>query len=216
MSGNHFGVLSTTSGSPAYHEREQQHGHKRRLHNREGDLRENAEFGGAVDARGVDQFVRHSLLREDAQLRIDHRAQARLVAVFEIASEETTPMSARMVVVRDDPEFIERTVPALVGAGHDVRRSAVACPQSRRWRRAGAREASHFSEGPPRAAHHYGPGVCQPIQSQNASPITKSRSAPCNQGNSSVNRVTHWRHVQCMRVMSVPQNMRRGPNASNT
>ena len=40
--------------------------------------------------------------------------------------------------------------------------------------------------------------------------------APFSQGSSSVNRVTHCRQVQRMRVMSVPQNMRRGPNASNT
>ena len=30
-------------------------------------------------------------------------------------------MPARIVVVHDDPEFIERTVTALVSAGHDVR-----------------------------------------------------------------------------------------------
>ena len=29
-------------------------------------------------------------------------------------------MPARIVVVHDDPEFIERTVTALVGAGHDA------------------------------------------------------------------------------------------------
>ena len=39
-------------------------------------------------------------------------------------------------------------------------------------------------------------------------------SASVSHGNSSVNRVTHWRQEHGMRVMSVPQNMRSGPKAS--
>ena len=54
----------------------------------------------------------------------------------------------------------------------------------------------------------------QPSQSQTARPITSSRSRPRSQGSSSVNKVTHWRHEQGMRVMSVPQNHRVGPKAS--
>jgi hypothetical protein len=53
-----------------------------------------------------------------------------------------------------------------------------------------------------------------PSQSQTARPITSSRSRPRSQGSSSVNSVTHWRHEQGMRVMSVPQNQRVGPKAS--
>ena len=54
----------------------------------------------------------------------------------------------------------------------------------------------------------------QPIQSQTARPMTSSRSRPRSHGSSSVNSVTHWRHGQGMRVMSVPQNQRAGPKAS--
>ena len=60
-----------------------------------------------------------------------------------------------------------------------------------------------------RRAHRF-----QPSQSQTARPITSSRSRPRSQGSSSVNKVTHWRHEQGMRVMSVPQNQRVGPKAS--
>jgi hypothetical protein len=54
----------------------------------------------------------------------------------------------------------------------------------------------------------------QPIQAQTARPMTSSRSRPRSHGSSSVNSVTHWRHGQGMRVMSVPQNQRAGPKAS--
>ena len=44
--------------------------------------------------------------------------------------------------------------------------------------------------------------------------MTHSRSSPCaSQGSSSVKWVTHWRQVQGMRVMSVPQKKRFGPKA---
>jgi len=54
----------------------------------------------------------------------------------------------------------------------------------------------------------------QPSQLHTASPMTSSRSPPFNHGSSSVNRVTHCRQEHCIRVMSVPQNIRSGPNAS--
>ena len=54
----------------------------------------------------------------------------------------------------------------------------------------------------------------QPSQSQTARPITSWRSRPLSHDSSSVNSVTHWRHGQGMRVMSVPQKNRVGPNAS--
>ena len=53
-----------------------------------------------------------------------------------------------------------------------------------------------------------------PSQSHTARPMTSSRSRPFSQGSSSVNSVTHCRHGQGMRVMSVPQNQRAGPKAS--
>ena len=57
-------------------------------------------------------------------------------------------------------------------------------------------------------------GSGQPSQLHRASPITSSRSRPFSQGSSSVNKVTHCRHEQGVRVMSVPQNIRAGPKAS--
>jgi hypothetical protein len=54
-------------------------------------------------------------------------------------------------------------------------------------------------------------GRGQPIQLHRASPITRSSSRPLSHGNSSVNRVTHCRQEQGIRVMSVPQNV---PTAS--
>ena len=57
-------------------------------------------------------------------------------------------------------------------------------------------------------------GRFQPSQSQIASPITSSRSRPWSQGSSSVNMVTHSRYEQGMRVISVPQKQRCGPNVS--
>src|SRR6516162_3745665 len=45
-------------------------------------------------------------------------------------------------------------------------------------------------------------GSGQPIQLHRASPMTRSRSRPLSHGNSSVNRVTHWRQEHDMRVMS--------------
>jgi hypothetical protein len=56
--------------------------------------------------------------------------------------------------------------------------------------------------------------LAQPSQSQTARPITSSRSRPFSHDSSSVNSATHWRHGQGMRVMSVPQKNRVGPNAS--
>src|SRR3989442_26756 len=47
-----------------------------------------------------------------------------------------------------------------------------------------------------------------------APPLTRSRSRPRSHGSSSVNIVTHCRYEHGMRVMSVPQNERSGPNAS--
>jgi hypothetical protein len=38
----------------------------------------------------------------------------------ESAWEGMTPMPARVVVVHDEPDFIERTVAALRAAGHEV------------------------------------------------------------------------------------------------
>jgi hypothetical protein len=57
-------------------------------------------------------------------------------------------------------------------------------------------------------------GWLQSTQSQTASPMTSSRSRPFSHGNSSVNKVTHCRHEQGIRLISVPQNIRSGPNAS--
>ena len=54
----------------------------------------------------------------------------------------------------------------------------------------------------------------QPHQAQSALPMTSSRSRPLSHGNSSVNSVTHCRQETGMRVMSVPQKYRVGPNAS--
>lgn len=54
-----------------------------------------------------------------------------------------------------------------------------------------------------------------PIKLHSARPITNSRSLPLSHGISSVYIVTHCFQVQGMRVMSVPQNMRSGPKASN-
>ena len=63
-------------------------------------------------------------------------------------------------------------------------------------------------------AAYFPAGTFQPMKSQSALPITSSRSLPLSHGSSSVNIVTHCFHVHGMRVMSVPQNMRCGPNAS--
>ena len=57
-------------------------------------------------------------------------------------------------------------------------------------------------------------GKGQPTQLHRASPMTRSRSRPFSQGSSSVNTVTHCRQEHGIRVMSVPQNIRSGPNAS--
>src|SRR5215510_268515 len=54
----------------------------------------------------------------------------------------------------------------------------------------------------------------QPHQAHRPSPITSSRSRPRSQGSSSVNIVTHCFQEQGILEMSVPQNMREGPNAS--
>ena len=57
-------------------------------------------------------------------------------------------------------------------------------------------------------------GRFQPSQPTTAPPITRSRSRPFSHGSSSVTIVTHCRYEHGMRVMSVPQNGRSGPNAS--
>ena len=44
--------------------------------------------------------------------------------------------------------------------------------------------------------------------------MTSSLSRPCSHGNSSVNIVTHCRYEHGIRVMSVPQKERCGPNTS--
>ena len=54
----------------------------------------------------------------------------------------------------------------------------------------------------------------QPTQLHTASPMTSSRSQPFCQDSSSVNTVTDCRQEQGIRVMSVPQNIPSGPNAS--
>jgi CheY-like chemotaxis protein len=51
---------------------------------------------------------------------------------------KTTPMPARIVVVHDDPEFIDRTVTALLAAGYDVTAftdtiSALAALEAAQW-----------------------------------------------------------------------------------
>src|SRR5262249_22915525 len=51
-------------------------------------------------------------------------------------------------------------------------------------------------------------------QAHTASPMTSGLSRSGNQGSSSVNIVTHCRQEHGILVMSVPQNMRVGPNAS--
>ena len=58
------------------------------------------------------------------------------------------------------------------------------------------------------------PGWFQPHQAHTAWPMTRSLSRPDSQGSSSVNIVTHCRQEHGIFVMSVPQNMRAGPNAS--
>src|SRR6266851_4669509 len=67
-----------------------------------------------------------------------------------------------------------------------------------------------------RRTHDGYPGYAnfQSSQSHTARPMTSSRSWPLSQGNSSVNIVTHCSHEHGMRVMSVPQKKRCGPNAS--
>jgi hypothetical protein len=57
-------------------------------------------------------------------------------------------------------------------------------------------------------------GSGQPIQLHKASPMTSSRSRPVSHGISCVNKVTHCRQEQGMRVMSVLQNIHSGPKAS--
>ena len=57
-------------------------------------------------------------------------------------------------------------------------------------------------------------GRFQPSQLHSARPIIRSLSLSERKGSSSVNMVMHWRQVQGMRVMSVPQNIRSGPKAS--
>src|SRR5262249_56242998 len=63
----------------------------------------------------------------------------------------------------------------------------------------------------PRPLH---PCSFQASQAQSARPMISSLSCAGSQGSSSVNIVTHCFHVVGMRVMSVPQNIRSGPNAS--
>ena len=59
---------------------------------------------------------------------------------------------------------------------------------------------------------HAGSG--QSIHLQRDCPMIISLSPSDSHGSSSVNRVTHCRHEQGIRVMSVPQNIRSGPKAS--
>lgn len=64
------------------------------------------------------------------------------------------------------------------------------------------------------AARRDQPSRSHPHQAHNASPMTKRLSSSPSQGSSSVNIVTHCRHEHGIFEMSVPQNMRCGPNAS--
>ena len=59
-------------------------------------------------------------------------------------------------------------------------------------------------------------GSFQSSQVQSARPMMSSLSFADSHGSSSVDIVTHWCHETGMRVMSVPQNIRRGPKASKT
>jgi len=54
----------------------------------------------------------------------------------------------------------------------------------------------------------------QPHQAHSASPMTSRLSSSLSHGNSSVNIVTHCRQEHGILLMSVPQNIRCGPNAS--
>jgi len=72
----------------------------------------------------------------------------------------------------------------------------------------------HIRLHPPSPAPaHIQAGRLQPTQLHTPSPMTSSRSRPLSHGSSSVNTATHWRHEHGIRVMSVPQNIRSGPNA---
>src|SRR6185437_4896454 len=55
---------------------------------------------------------------------------------------------------------------------------------------------------------------CQPHQAHSASPITSRLSGSLSHDSCSVNMVTHCRQEHGILEMSVPQNMRCGPNAS--
>lgn len=72
----------------------------------------------------------------------------------------------------------------------------------------------HFNPVKHGRAKRHPPFRFQPHQAQSASPITRSRSRPLSHGSCSVNSVAHCRHEHGILLMSVPQNMRRGPNAS--
>ena len=58
------------------------------------------------------------------------------------------------------------------------------------------------------------PGSCQSSQASRARPMISSLSRSDSQGNSSVKNVTHSRYDGRIREMSVPQNIRAGPNVS--
>src|SRR5437879_10006886 len=115
----------------------------------------------------------------------------------------------------------------IVGRLHSGSPLRLACPSEERlgdrddWH-AGCRERSYLLEKvATMLVHadllvHAAAGRFQPSQSTIAPPITRSRSRPFSHGSSSVNIVTHCRYEHGMRVMSVPQNERSGPNASKT
>src|SRR5689334_6335076 len=89
----------------------------------------------------------------------------------------------------------------------------------RSWRTQGPKEGRLRREtlGFPLFVHLWGPrtaGLFQPSQSTTALPMTSSRSRPLSHGISSVNIVTHCLYEHGMRVMSVPQKQRSGPNVS--
>ncbi len=69
-------------------------------------------------------------------------------------------------------------------------------------------------DDPPAIAEDPAHARFHPIQSHSAWPMTRSLSEADRNGSSSVNIVTHCRYETGMRVRSVPQKKRLGPNAS--
>ena len=125
-------------------------------------------------------------------LRTRSRRQRRPQAIAPPAHRDVGGIDRKREHVEHDLAGLRRPDIGRVGAAHALLRLAVAL-EDRLLHRA---------------------RIFQPSQLQTAWPMTRSRSRPVSQGSSSVNMVTHCRHEQGMRVMSVPQNIRSGPNAS--